>query len=33
MISKIVKIGLGLILSSTLSFATSTDEEKAFVEI
>jgi hypothetical protein len=32
MISKITKIGLGLALCSTLSFATSTDEVTAFVD-
>lgn len=32
MISKITKIGLGLVLCSTLSFATTTDEVKTFVD-
>jgi len=32
MISKIVKIGLGLALISTIGFATTTDEVKAFVD-
>jgi cytochrome c len=32
MISKITKIGLGLVLTSTLAFATSSDEVKAFVK-
>ena len=31
MVSKMIKIGLGLALCSTLAFATTADEEKAFI--